>query len=97
MLRLIVLPPFFGSSTCCNHVQGFSPGVRTVVAENWSGVAKVGILIGVDYFWQIVKGDNLQLGRELYAVSCGSSIWRGRICLSEQRNSKLLFFCTGFI
>ncbi|GBM35546.1 hypothetical protein AVEN_106770-1 [Araneus ventricosus] len=40
-----------------------------LAAESCSGLTEVGILIGVDYFWQIVKGSNVQLGRELYAVS----------------------------
>ncbi|GBL73952.1 hypothetical protein AVEN_230886-1 [Araneus ventricosus] len=74
-----------------------------LVSESCSGLAEVGILIGVDYFWQIVKGDNVQLGRELCCVNylrmdaCRFSIWGGRICLSEQRNSKLPFLCAGFI
>ncbi|GBN72916.1 hypothetical protein AVEN_88549-1 [Araneus ventricosus] len=36
-----------------------------LAAESCSGLTEVGILIDVDYFWQIVKGSNVQLGREL--------------------------------
>ncbi|KFM75007.1 hypothetical protein X975_05378, partial [Stegodyphus mimosarum] len=36
-----------------------------------AGVAKrsVGILIGVDYYWKIVRGQKIQLGKEIYAIS----------------------------